>query len=152
MKLGGVLNPALLEAIAEVGHGDVIVLTDAGLRIPPGIPALHLEVACGVPTMAQVVAAVLHEMVVEAAMVATEFHEWDPDVHDEVVGLLPVVPTTRPHVDLMADMATRAKLYVKTGECSAYASVALMAGVNYLDAAIELRDRVAGERARRERP
>lgn len=147
MKLGGILNPALLEAIAEIGHGDVIVLADAGLRIPEGKRAIHLEVTCGVPTMAQVVGAVLSEMVVEAALVALEFHEWNPDVHDASVGLLPVVPSTAAHVDLMADMASRAKLYVKTGECTAYSSVALVAGVNYLESAIALRDKVAAERA-----
>lgn len=146
MKTRGILNPALAQAIAEIGHGDVIVLADAGLRIPEGKAAIHLEVMCGVPTVAQVVAAVLTEMVVEGAIIATEFREWNPDVHDEAVGLLPVVPTAMPHVDLMADMAARAKLYVKTGECSAYASVCLVAGVNYLDEAIVLRDQVAAER------
>jgi D-ribose pyranase len=151
VKTHGILNPALGEAIAEIGHGDVIVLADAGLRIPAGRPAIHLEVTCGVPTMAQVVTAVLSEMVVETALVATEFREWNPDVHDAVVGLLPVTPSVAPHVELMADMAARAKLYVKTGECSAYASVALVAGVNYLEAAVLLRDKVAGQRERGER-
>jgi len=138
MKTGGILHPELLEVIGAAGHGDVILLADAGLRIPERRRRLDLGVTCGVPTMAQVVEALVPELVVEAAMVATEFEDWNPEVYADVVGRLPVVPGALPHQELMADMAERAFAYVKTGECSAYSSVALVCGVNYLDDAVEL--------------
>ncbi len=142
MKHSGVLHPELLEVIAAAGHGDVIVVADAGLRIPTGHRRVDLAIACGVPTMAQVVDAVAGELVIEAAMVATEFADWNPDVYADVAGRLPVEPSAQPHADLMADMADRAYVYVKTGECSAYSSVALVCGVNYLDAAVDLYKRL----------
>lgn len=138
MKTSGVLHPELLDLIAAAGHGDVILLADAGLRIPEGKVRLDLGLACGVPTMAQTLAAVKHELVIEAAVVATEFEDWNPDVYRDVVGLLEVEPSSKPHAELMADMAENAFAYVKTGECSAYSSVALVCGVNYLDEAVEL--------------
>jgi len=138
MKTSGVLHPELLDLIAAAGHGDVILLADAGLRIPAGKARLDLGIACGVPSMAQVLAAVRQELVVEAAMVATEFADWNPEVHGEVVSLLDVEPAEKPHAELMAEMAENAFAYVKTGECSAYSSVALVCGVNYLEEAIEL--------------
>ena len=138
MKTSGVLHPELLDLIAAAGHGDVILLADAGLRIPTDRARLDLGVACGVPTMAQVLAAVKQELVIEAAVVATEFADWNPDVYGEVVGLLDVEPSQKPHAELMADMAENAFAYVKTGECSAYSSVALVCGVNYLEEAVDL--------------
>lgn len=138
MKRSGILHPELLDLIAAAGHGDVIVLADAGLRIPATTARLDLAITCGVPTMAQVVDAVKEELVIEAATVATEFEDWNPEIYNDVVSRLPVVPDTQSHVDLMADMATRAFAYIKTGECSAYSSVALVCGVSYLDDAVDL--------------
>lgn len=138
MKRSGILHPELLELIATAGHGDVIVLADAGLRIPTTSNRMDLAISCGVPTMAQVVDAVKQELVIEAAVVATEFEEWNPDVYAAVISLLPVEPSAKPHVELMEEMAESAYAYVKTGECSAYSSVALVCGVNYLDEAVEL--------------
>lgn len=138
MKQNGILHPELLDLIAAAGHGDVIVLADAGLRIPPTTARLDLAITCGVPTMAQVVEAVKQELVIEAATVATEFEDWNPDVYNDVVSRLPVEPDAKPHLELMAEMAGTAFAYVKTGECSAYSSVALVCGVNYLEEAVDL--------------
>lgn len=142
MKRAGILHPQLLDLVAMAGHGDVIVLADAGLRIPSSARRLDLAITCGVPTMAEVVEAVKSELVIEAAMVATEFRDWNPDVYGAVVSRLPVEPSASPHADLMADMAGRAFAYVKTGECSAYSSVALVCGVSYLDEAVDLYKRL----------
>ena len=144
MKQRGILHPELLDLIASSGHGDVIVLTDAGLRIPKGVRRVDLALTCGVPTIVDVVRAISEELVVEAATVATEFNEWNPEVYAATMAVLPVVPDERPHQEFMDDMAQRAYAYIKTGECSAYASVALVCGVNYLDEAIELYEKLHG--------
>ncbi len=137
MKTTGILHPALLDLIAAAGHGDVILVADSGLRVPSDKPRIDLALTCGVPTMAQTIAAISQELVVEAATVADQFEDWNPDVYREVVGLLPVEPSTQDHFELMADMADRAFAYVKTGECTAYASVALVCGVNFIEEAVE---------------
>lgn len=145
MKQRGILHPELLDLIASAGHGDIIVLTDAGLKVPAGARRIDLGLTCGVPTIMDVVRAVNEELVVEAATVATEFREWNPEVYAATMELLPVEPDERPHQELMDDMASRAYAYVKTGECTAYASVALVCGVNYLDEAIDLYTSLHGE-------
>ncbi len=138
MKTSGVIHPELLRVIAAAGHGDLIVLADAGLRIPSGKPRIDLGVTCGVPTMAQVLSAVKHDLVIEAATISTEFPEWCPATHADVVALLDVEPTYVPHADLMAELTQSAYAYVKTGDCSAYSSVVLQCGVSYLDEAVAL--------------
>jgi D-ribose pyranase len=146
MKQNGILHPRLLDVLSAAGHGDVVVLADAGLRIPEGRTRIDLGLACGVPSMIQVVDAVRQELVIEAAVVATEFEDWNPEIYAEVVSRLPVTPTAQPHLSLMQDMAARAYAYVKTGECSAYSSVALVCGVNYLNEAVELYMRLHPDR------
>ena len=138
MKTSGVLHPGLLDLIASAGHGDLIVLADAGLRIPSDKLRIDLGLTSGVPTMAQVVAAVKQDLVIEAATLAAEFPEWSPDTYADVVALLDVRPTAMPHAELMAEMAQKAYAYVKTGDCAAYSSVVLQCGVSYLDEAIAL--------------
>ncbi len=145
MKQRGILHPELLDLIAAAGHGDIIVLTDAGLRVPKGARRIDLGLTCGVPTVVDVVRAVGEELVIEAATVATEFREWNPDVYAATIAELPVEPDERPHQELMDDMAERAYAYVKTGECTAYASVALVCGVNYLEEAIDLYTELHGK-------
>ncbi len=145
MKQGGILHPELLDLIAAAGHGDIIVLTDAGLRVPKGARRIDLGLSCGVPTIIDVVRAMGEELVIEAAMVATEFRQWNPDTYIATVAELPVEPDERPHQELMDDMGERAYAYVKTGECSAYASVALVCGVSYLEEVIDLYAELHGE-------
>lgn len=137
MRTAGVIHPELVEVLAAAGHGDRIVLADAGLRVPLGARRVDVGLIAGVPTMAQVLAAVAHDLVVEAAEVATEFREWSPETHAGVVDVLGFEPVaTRPHVELMADLAEHAYAYVKTGDCAAYSSVVLTCGVSFLDDAI----------------
>jgi len=146
MKRNGVLHPELLDVIASAGHGDVIVLTDAGLKVPPAARRIDLGLTCGVPSIVDTIKAVAGELVIESAIVANEVEERNPRVHKLVIAELPVEPSTVAHADLMADMASRAYVYVKTGECSAYASVALVCGVNYLGEAIDLYEQLHGTR------
>lgn len=145
MKQGGILHPELLGLIAAAGHGDIIVLTDAGLKIPEDAYRIDLALTCGVPTIVDVVRAVRQELVIEDAIVATEFSEWNPEVYTATMKELPVEPSAKAHLELMDEMAKTAYAYVKTGECSAYASVALVCGVNYLDEAIDLYTEIHGE-------
>ena len=146
MKRSGVLHPELLDVIASAGHGDIVVLTDAGLRVPKEARRIDLALCCGTPSIVETVRAMASELVIEAAVVASEFEEWNPDVHRSTLEALPVTPTTVSHEALMADMEERALVYVKTGECTAYASVALICGVNYLDDALDQYERVHGHR------
>ena len=35
MKKGGILNPAICSLLAELGHGDELLIVDAGYPLPP---------------------------------------------------------------------------------------------------------------------
>ena len=129
MKRTHLLHAELSEVIARLGHGDLLVIGDAGLPIPDGPRRIDLALSAGVPRFHEVLAAVLSEMKVESAVVAEELAPNNAQVHAELCRQLGATPlSTTPHEAFKA--ATRsARAIVRSGEFSAYANVILRAGV-----------------------
>jgi D-ribose pyranase len=129
VKKTTLLHAELSEAIARLGHGDLLVIADAGLPIPDGPRRIDLAVSANVPRLRDVLAAVLAEMAVEGAVIADELASANAPVHAELLRQLGATPvTTLSHEAFKA--ATRgARAIVRTGEFSPYANVILRAGV-----------------------
>jgi len=129
MKRTALLHAELSEVVARLGHGDLLVIGDAGLPIPDGPRRIDLAVTPGVPSFREVLAAVLSEMQVESAVVAAELAARNPAVEAEIRQRLGAVPvTTLPHEEFKT-LTRSARAMVRTGECSPYANVILRAGV-----------------------
>jgi len=129
MKRTTLLHAELSEVIARLGHGDLLVIGDAGLPIPDGPRRIDLAVSANVPRFQDVLAAVLAEMKVEGAVIADELAAATPAVHAELMRQLGATPVaTLSHEQFKA--ATRhARAIVRTGEFAPYANVILRAGV-----------------------
>ena len=129
MKRTTLLHAELSEVIARLGHGDLLVIGDAGLPIPDGPRRIDLAVSANVPRLHEVLAAVLAEMQVEGAVIAEEIVAATPAVHADLLERLGATPVaTVSHEQFKA--ATRgARAIVRTGEFSPYANVILRAGV-----------------------
>jgi D-ribose pyranase len=129
MKKTTLLHAELSETIARLGHGDLLVIADAGLPIPDGPRRIDLAVSPDVPRLRDVLAAVLAEMAVEGAVLADELASANAPVHAELLRQLGATPVaTLSHADFKA--ATRgARAIVRTGEFSPYANVILRSGV-----------------------
>ena len=65
MKKHGILNRHLAGALAELGHGDGVLVCDAGMPIPDGPRVVDLAFRAGVPSFAEVLEGLLEELVVE---------------------------------------------------------------------------------------
>lgn len=132
-KTATTINPALSRVISETGHTDLIVVTDAGLPIPPGSERIDLAYRPGAPAFFDVLDTVLAELAVEGATVSAEVAEKSPKVlealrerfadHDFEIELLP-------HVEFKA-LSQSARAFVRSGEFTPYANVILHAGVAY---------------------
>ena len=128
MKKQGILNASLANIIASMGHTDLLVVADAGLPVPPGVPVIDLAVRCGVPTFADVLSAVADELQVEQIVMASEVQQTG-DPLPEVAALFPGVPIRAcPHEEFK-ERTARARAVVRTGECTPYHNVILQAGV-----------------------
>ena len=132
MKKGRLLNAPLSAVVARLGHGDRLVICDAGLPIPPGVERIDLAVSQGVPTLVQVLQAVAAEMQVESVLLAQEsLSASDGHVPPWLPAELAQKPfNTISHEEFKRQCAS-ARAVVRTGECTPYANVMLIAGVTF---------------------
>ncbi|MDQ0792850.1 D-ribose pyranase [Streptomyces sp. B1I3] len=127
MKKSGILNRHLAGALAELGHGDGVLVCDVGMPVPAGPRIVDLAFRAGVPSFAEVLDGLLDEIVVEAATAAEEVREANPETARLLSARLPVL-THVPH-ETLKSLTSGARLVVRTGEARPYANVLLRCGV-----------------------
>jgi D-ribose pyranase len=128
VKRTALLNAELSQVIAAMGHGDILVIGDAGLPIPNGPRRIDLAVTRGVPLLTDVLQAVLSEMQVEGVVVADEALNGEKALPAWYPQSLGITPQTVSHEEFKRRSAT-ARAIVRTGECTPYANIMLIAGV-----------------------
>lgn len=127
MKKSGLLNPALVHAVARLGHTETFVIADCGLPIPREVEVIDLALVFGVPRFVEVLDAILHEVVVEGGIAAEEVRATQADqwLTDRVKPL-----TYTSHEELKR-LVKEAAFVVRTGETTSYANVVLRCGVPF---------------------
>ena len=123
MKKGPLLNAQLSALIARMGHGDMLVIGDAGLPVPPGVPCIDLAVSPGLPGIMPVLAAVLSELQVEEAVIAEEA---SPTLAAAFRAQTPCEAISH---DALKELSAQARAVVRTGEFTPYANIVLKSGV-----------------------
>ncbi|MYV50339.1 D-ribose pyranase [Streptomyces sp. SID2888] len=127
MKRSGILNRHLAGALAELGHGDTVLVCDAGMPIPAGPRVVDLAFRAGVPAFAEVLDGLLDELVVEGATAAREVRGANPEASALLDARFPEL-TLIPH-ERLKELTAGARLVVRTGEARPYANVLLRCGV-----------------------
>ena len=134
MKKTPLLNIALSRLIASLGHGDILLIGDAGLPVPAGVELIDLALTPGIPDFASTLRIVLTEMQVESHVLADEILQHQPP------GLTAVEQLTAQgelgarrllsHEEFK-QLSRNARAIVRTGECQPYSNIALVAGVTF---------------------
>lgn len=131
MKKSGILNPALLESLAKLGHMDLICIADAGLPIPDSVPRMDLTLVLGVPTISQVLRALSEDCVFQKKTYASEALEKNPNFVSEMETLWPTLPTQNVSHEEFKSMIAKCRLVIRTGEDTPYANAILESGVPF---------------------
>jgi D-ribose pyranase len=129
MKKTSLLNQAISAVIAGMGHGDGLVVADAGLPIPDDVMRIDLAVTAGVPAFMDVLKAVLSELQVEQVILAEELKTKSPDMHTALLHWLSDIPVQYVSHEQFKQMTSNAKAIIRTGEFTPYANIILLAGV-----------------------
>jgi D-ribose pyranase len=131
MKRTTLLNAEISHLIATLGHGDMVVIGDAGLPVPGGVQRIDLALMPGVPAVAEALQAVLSEMQVERVVIASE-------AVDASRGQMPTwsLPLAGMAVDQVShaafkELTGQARAVIRTGEFTPYANAILYAGVAF---------------------
>ncbi len=126
----GILNAPLAGALARLGHTHQVVIADAGLPMPYGVPGctvVDLALVAGIPRFEQVLDAVLDVIVVERAEAAAESKSqpalaWIAGRIDNLAFIS--------HEELKARLP-QTQLVIRTGESTPFANVILHCGVPF---------------------
>ena len=131
MKKTGILNRDVSALVAQMGHYDTLVISDAGFSAPPGVRCIDLAMAAGSPTVDEVVAMVAQELQVERFHFADEASEGFGDRAADINAVLPDAEAVSiPHVEFKK-LAVGARGMIRTGDFRGYANIMLVSGVVY---------------------
>ncbi|NUT76134.1 D-ribose pyranase [Pseudomonas sp. C1C7] len=134
MKKTPLLNVALSRLIASLGHGDKIVIGDAGLPVPPGVELIDLALTHGVPDFIGTLKVVLSEMQVESHVLAEEILQKKPTALATLDELNAEGSLGRRELlshEQFKVLSRQARAVVRTGECQPYCNIVLVAGVTF---------------------
>ncbi|MDV2684440.1 D-ribose pyranase [Alkalihalophilus lindianensis] len=132
MKKSGILHPGLSKLIAETGHTDYVVVTDAGLPLPEEVNTrIDLALKEGSLPFLEVLDTVIDELAVEKIMIAEEIKTASPNMHDEIINRFSNAEIEYiPHIEFK-ERTKQARGLVRSGEFTSYANVILVGGVVY---------------------
>ena len=116
MKKTGILNAALICELTKIRHKDKLVICDAGFPIPKDANVVDVSLVAGIPSMLQVLKAVLNEIIVEDYTIFDKMKEANPEYYDFVTGIFQVQEHHEADMDGFIAQAQAAKLFIRTGE------------------------------------
>ena len=134
MKKTPLLNIALSRVIASLGHGDILVIGDAGLPVPPGVELIDLALTQGIPDFVSTLNVVLSEMQVESHVLAQEILVRQPPALAALNALDAEGALGRRELlshEQFKVLSRQARAIVRTGECQPYCNIILVAGVTF---------------------
>jgi D-ribose pyranase len=133
MKRHRLLNSELSYEISRIGHTASITLCDAGLPIPAGVKRIDLAIENGYPSFIRTLDAMLSELMVEEVVVATEIHEHNQTVFEQMIELFETHSmgprVTEVSHEEFKKLTRDSEAVVRTGECTPFANVILKSGV-----------------------
>jgi len=126
MLTRGILNPHVNALLARVRHTNTLVIADRGFPFWPGLETIDLSLVDDVPTVSQVLAAILANWKAGPVFMAEEFRQVnDRATQKRFAQLLRGTTLTfEPHVQLKLRVP-RAIGLIRTGDTTQYANVVL---------------------------
>ena len=131
MNRNKLLNAQLAHAIASMGHGDLMIICDAGFPIPSSAWRIDLAISPDVPDLETVLTPIAENFIAEKASWADTLPVHNAPLLEKVKRLFPDaehVPVK--HEAILGEMAAKAKVIVRTGAFDPWGNILLYSGVD----------------------
>ena len=128
-----ILHPELAKALATLGHGDIVLVTDAGFPIPADANRIDLGVFPGTVDVLEILRVLRKNMQVEAISFDTEVRDRNPMLYASLQDIYTGAGcdfTVCNHEQLVNNVAPNAKVIIRSGSFNAYANIALTAATD----------------------
>jgi D-ribose pyranase len=126
MLVRGILNPQLASLLARIRHTNTLVIADRGFPFWPEIETVDLSLVDGIPSVPQVLDALLENWKAGRVFMAEEFRQVNDDAtqrrFDQALRGTP--RTLEPHVQFKLRVPNAIGL-IRTGETVQYANMIL---------------------------
>lgn len=125
------LNAELAHAIATMGHGDLMIVCDAGFPVPANTWRIDLSIVPDVPDLETVLAPIAEHFIAERVSYADTLPTHNAPLLAKLERLFadadfdPV-----PHEAILTDLAAKAKVVVRTGAFDPWGNILLYSGVD----------------------
>lgn len=133
MRPGKILHPQVAEALASLGHGDIILVTDAGAPIPPGIKRIDLAFCAGSVDLIEILRVLRNEIFIENVIFAEEVPENNPNLLQRVTDIFTGSGadfSLIPHQKLVAEIYHSARVIIRSGSLMPWGNFALVASTD----------------------
>jgi D-ribose pyranase len=131
MKRSGILNDRLCGSLAALGHGDILLVVDAGFPIPRDADRIDLSITRDLPDLRSVLGLVHAELFVERVLLAAEMSAFNPPLDAFVRSEFAEAEIDpQPHTEMLGTIARQAKTIVRTGAFDPWGNIGLVCGVD----------------------
>ncbi|MDR5602582.1 D-ribose pyranase [Staphylococcus coagulans] len=134
MKKSTMLNSHVSQAIATMGHFDLLTVNDAGMPIPNDDRRIDLAVTKGLPSFIDVLAAVLDELKIQKIYLAEEIKTHNAAQLKQIKTLVnqDVEIAFIPHSEMKAYLSHPLnKGNIRTGEITPFSNIILESNVTF---------------------
>jgi len=129
MKETGAINRGIDAAISKQGHGDLLMVTDAGFAIPLGVEVIDLSLDENKPMVVEVLEMLKKFYSVEKMIMANETKKISPTLFSNISKAFgDGIPVETIEHSALKEMSKTVKTVVRTGDFTAYGNVILVSG------------------------
>jgi len=129
MKEVGTVNRGIAKVLSEQGHGDLLMVVDAGFAIPKEVEVVDISLGENNPMVFTVLAELRKFYSVEKMIMANQTRDISPTLFDAISKSfgenIPV--ETIDHAELK-QLSKTVKAVIRTGDFTAYGNVILVSG------------------------
>jgi D-ribose pyranase len=125
------LNAELSHAIASMGHGDLMIVCDAGFPIPSSAWRIDLAIVPDIPDLQTVLTPISEHFIAERVSYADTLPVHNAPLLRMIERLFAgsdFAPVT--HESILSQMAAKAKVIVRTGAFDPWGNILLYSGVD----------------------
>lgn len=133
MRPGKILHPQVAAALASLGHGDILLITDAGAPIPSDVQKIDLAFCAGSVDLLEILRVVSREVFIENIFFAEEVPEGNPELMVKVTDIFTGSGadfTLVPHAQLVEEFYIKAKFIIRSGSLIPWGNFALVASTD----------------------
>ena len=131
MNRNRLLNADLTHAIASMGHGDFMIVCDAGFPIPSNAWRIDLSIVPDVPDLETMLTAIADAFIAEKVAYADTLPDHNKPLLECVKRIFADAEhEMMPHARILGEMAHAAKVIVRTGAFDPWGNILLYSGVD----------------------